>query len=125
MARPYRPAAPFDVAFKILKVKTTTVTKGVPVKTYQDPTSKTEDPQPVTFFGSFRTFGGTESVVNGVLVTYDTATIDTWWRSDITAADRIYMIQTGETYEIIATPENIGMRRQYMQLKVRRIGGTV
>ena len=125
MARPYRPAAPFDVAFKILKVKSTAVEKGVPVKTYQDPTSKTEDPQPKTFFGSFRTFGGSESVVNGVLVTYDTATIDTWWRSDITAADRIYMIQTGETYEIIATPENIGMRRQYMQLRVRRIGGTV
>lgn len=119
----YQPATPFDVAFKVLKVKSTSVVKGVPVKTYQDPTSKTEDPQPATFFGSFRTFGGSEATINGVFVSYQTITIDTWYRSDITNDCRIYLVETGETFELIAPPENIGMRHQYMQLRARRLGG--
>lgn len=117
--RRYQPSAPFDVAFKLIKCTGTTVEKGVPVKSY-----KPLKDAP-TFFGSFRTFGGTEAIVNGTQVTFDTATVDTWWRSDVTAADRIYLTATGETYELIAPPENINGRRQYMQLKARRIGGTV
>ena len=117
--RRYQPAAPFDVAFKILKCTGTTLDKGVPVKSY------TALKDAVTFFGSFRTFGGNEGIVNGVAVNYQTATIDTWWRSDINGSDRIYCCSTGETFELIAPPENVGMRRQYMQLKAQRIGGTV
>ena len=115
--RRYKPSAPFDTAFKILKCTGTDMSKGVPVKTYTLPSNSN------AFFGSFRTFGGSEGIVNGVAVNFQTGTIDTWWRSDITAADRIYVVQTGETFELVAPPENIGFRRQYMQLKVQRIGG--
>lgn len=113
----YKPAMPFNVAMKLLKpfvVKSQGVTK----KTYEAP----ESVQSV-FFGSFRTFGGTERDVNGVFTLEDTATIDCWFNPNVTADCRIYVCDNGKTYEILGTPENIDMRNQFMKIKVRRIGG--
>lgn len=118
--RNYKPAAPFNVAMRLL-TPTTTIVKGVKKPTYPNPeTSPDECP---LFYGSFRTFGGTESNVNEVYTVVDTATIDTWYRPDIKADCRIYLCDAGMIYEIMATPENIEMRNQYLQIRCRRLGG--
>lgn len=112
----YNPPTPFDVAFKLLK-PTSTKAKGVTAKSFPEPE------QGETFFGSFRTYGGNESMSNDVYTVYDTGIIDTWYRPDITSDCRVYICDTGETYEIINRPENIGMRHQYLQFKVQKVGG--
>lgn len=88
---------------------------GVTVKTY--------DPDGMVRFCNFSTYGGTEQTVNGVLSVEDTAEIVTWFEPDITSADRIRLLETGVDYEIIGEPENIELRRQEMQFKVRRVKG--
>lgn len=113
----YRPSVPFSVAMKLLAPTVENV-RGARVKTYPDPS----DVQAV-FFGSFRTFGGTERMANEIYTIEDTATIDTWFDPSITADCRVYVCATGKTYEIIGTPENIDMRNQYCSFKVRAIGG--
>ena len=115
--RNYKPAEPFNVAMRLL-VPTTTNVKGVVKKTFSAP----EDS--FLFYGSFRTFGGTESNVNDVYALVDTATIDTWYNPAFKADCRIFLCDTGETYEIMATPENINRRNQYLQLRCRKLGGT-
>lgn len=72
-------------------------------------------------FVSFRTFGGTEKTSNGQVVVENTATIETWYRPDITPASRFEV--DGTTYEVLGTPENIGMRNQYLAAKVRAVKG--
>lgn len=116
MARRFRPNEPFTVAMKLL-VPTETVVKGVVKKTFSDP-EKSE-----LFFGSFRTFNGTENFSNDVYTVYSTATIDTWYNPNITSACVVYLCETGEKYQIISEPENIDMRHQYMQFKVEKVGG--
>lgn len=88
---------------------------GVTVKTY--------DPDGVVRFCNFSTYGGTEQVVNGVLTVEDTAQMVTWYEPDITSADRIRLLETGTDYEIIGEPENVELRNQEMQFKVRRVKG--
>lgn len=117
MARRYNPQIPFDVPMKLLK-PTSTVVKGVTKKVFPDPTKVEE-----VFFGSFRTYGGTENMSNEVFTVYDTAVIDTWYRNDITSDCRVYICETGEIYDVISRPENIGMRHQYMQFKLQKHGG--
>lgn len=84
---------------------------------------KTFDPDRIVRFCNFSTYGGTEQTVNGVLSVEDTAQIVTWFEPDITSADRIRILETGADYEIIGEPENIELRRQEMQFKVRRVKG--
>lgn len=115
----YKPPLPFNVAMKILK-PTISTAYGVVSKTYP---KADEVDHKWMFFGTFRTFGGTESKTNDTYTLLDTATIDTWYRSDITADCRIYVLDTAETYEIIGTPENIGMQYNYLQFKVQKVGG--
>ena len=88
---------------------------GVTVKVY--------DPDGVVRFCNFSTYGGTEQVVNGVLSVEDTAQMVTWFEPDITSADRIRLLETGTDYEIIGEPENIELRNQEMQFRVRRVKG--
>lgn len=108
----YRPSGPFNVPM-VLFVPTETMAKGTPKKTYPA--------QGLTFFGRFRTFGGTERVVNDILVLDDTGTVETWYRSDITADCRVEI--GGKPYEIIGTPENIEMRNQFLVFRVRAYRG--
>lgn len=116
MARQFKPQMPFDVAMKLL-IPTETKVKGTTKKEFPSP-----DNAPL-INGSFRTFGGTENFSNDVYMVFNTAWIDTWYRPDITSDCRIYICETGETFEIITSPENIGMRHQYMQFKVQKVGG--
>ena len=88
---------------------------GVTVKTYS--------PDGMVRFCNFSTYGGTERDVNGVLSVEDTAQMVTWYEPDITSADRIRLLESGTEYEIIGEPENIELRQQEMQFKVRRVKG--
>lgn len=93
---------------------------GVTVKTY--------DPDGMVRFCNFSTYGGTtvaasEPDTNGIIAVEDTAQVVTWFEPDITSADRIRLLETGVEYEILGEPENIEMRQQEMQFKVRRVKG--
>lgn len=90
---------------------------GVTVKTY--------DPDGFLRFCNFSTYGGTERDVNGVLVVEDTAQVVAWFEADIKGGDRIRLLETGADYEIIGEPEDIELRHQEMQFKVRRVKGGV
>ena len=115
--RNYRPVTPFNVPMRLL-VPTTVMVKGVAKKVFSDPAESFQ------FFGSFRTFGGTETTVNDIFSVIDTATIDTWYNPSFKADCRIYLEETGEIYEILATPENIERRNQYLQIRCRKyVGG--
>lgn len=115
MARNFKPSVPFNVPMRLL-IPAYTYVKGVEKKTFPAP----ED-SPL-FFGSFRTFGGSESLSNDVYTVIATAVIDTWYRPDIKADCRIYLLEGDETFEIVNEPENIDRRNQYLQFKVRKIG---
>ena len=82
--------------------------------------TKTCPEEGLLFYGSFKTFGGTDREVNGVFVVENTATIDTFYRPDIKADCRIYIPDLG-FYEIIGEPENISMNNQFMRFRVRRL----
>ena len=116
MARNFRPTAPFNVPMKLL-TPITKKSKGVVNKILPEP----EDAP--LFFGAFRTFGGSESMTDDVYTVYDTGTIDTWYRPDIKSNCSIYIVPTGETYEIVGSPENINMRNQYLRIRVKKVGG--
>lgn len=77
----------------------------------------------ILIYGSFRTFGGTERNVNGLYSIENTATIDTWYRPDITSACRIGLPETGAIYDILGEPENIAMQNQYLRFKVIEVKG--
>ena len=101
----------------ILLTPTTSTVQGVRKKVYPEPNGKD------LFFGSFRTFQGTERDEDGIYTLLDTATVDTYYKPEIKADCAVYLPDTGETYEIIGKPENISMRNQYMQFRVQRVGG--
>ena len=112
----YKPKTPFSVAMKIL-TPTYSNAYGVNAKTY--PSGEAIDACP-TIFGSFKSYGGTEIVDNGVYTIEDTATVDTWYRPDIRPDCALYICETAEVYEIINAPEDIERRHLYMRLKVKR-----
>lgn len=110
----YRQNTPYKVAFKLL-TPTITQSKGVTTKTFTESSN--------TFFCSFKTFGGTETTQNGVYSVLNTATVETWYNGNIKADCRIKLIQTGEVYDIISTPENINFEYKCLQFKVRAVEG--
>lgn len=115
--RAYSPPAQFNVPMRLL-VPSVEIIQGVTQKIF----SSLENS--ALFFGSFRTFGGTENLSNGVHTLISTATVDTWYRPDIKPDCRIFLCDTGEIYDIISDPENIDRKNQYLQFKVRKSGGT-
>lgn len=116
MAKHFKPYFPFDVPMKLL-IPTYETVKGVVKKNYPN-----ADDAPL-IFGSFRTFNGTETTVNDVYTVIDTGTIDTWYRPDIKADCRVMLCDTGDLYEVYTTPENIDRRNQFLQFRVRKVGG--
>lgn len=107
----YRPAEPFTTVVELFKPVYKTV-KGVTVKDWET----------AGFLHcSFKTFGGTESVVNDQLIAVDTANIETWYRPGITSAS---MIKLGaKSYEIVGEPEDIEQRHQFLKFKVQAVRG--
>lgn len=112
----YKPLSPFSVALMLL-VPTNSNVMGVSKKTFPAVSDG------ILFFGSFKTYGGTEHEVNGLLSVEDTATVETWYRPDITSGCRVAIAGTNAVYEIVGEPENIEMRNQFLKFKVSRVKG--
>jgi SPP1 family predicted phage head-tail adaptor len=72
-------------------------------------------------FCTFKTYGGTETTSNDLLVVNDTAEIETWYRPDITSSSQIKL--GDKLYEVIGQPENIEMRNQFIKFKVQAVRG--
>ena len=119
MAKQYQPQVPFTVPAMHLKRKTKKV-NGVNQESF------TEGGM---FYCSAKSYGGTEKTVNGVYVIEDTWTIDTWFNPAFEKGDKIrFLDEVGDDgkypeFEVLASPENINRRGQYMRFKVSRIGG--
>lgn len=109
----YKPNLPFNVPAMHLK-RTLTKVNGANQESFTEKTM---------FFCSAKSYGGTEKQVNGVTVIEDTWTIDTWFNPDFKKGDKIRFLDGTMEYEILATPENINRRGQYMRFKAVGIGG--
>lgn len=110
----YKPDLPYDTPVKLFNPTYETV-RGVPKKVYEG--------EGELIFCKFKTYGGTETTVNGVLTVVDTANVETFYRPDITSAS---MIKLGnKEYEVMGVPEDIEQRHQILKFKVRGVrGGT-
>lgn len=109
----YKPPLPFNVPAMFLKRSIQKV-NGVNDPYYAEKTM---------FYCAAKSYGGTEKVVNGVYVIEDTWQIDTWFNPAFDKGDRIRFLDDSTEYEILASPENINRRGQYMKFKVVRISG--
>lgn len=109
----YKPQLPFNVPAMLLKRSMRKV-NGVNQESFTEKTM---------FYCAAKSYGGTEKVVNGVYVIEDTWIVDTWYNPAFDKGDRIRFRDDNTEYEILASPENINRRGQYMQFKVVRIGG--
>lgn len=112
----YRPQMDNTIPLLLL-IPTYTKVQGVAKKSFPD----LDDG--VLFYGTFKTYGGTERDVDGVYSIIDTATIVCWYRPDIKSDCRICVPQTGAVYEVLNEPENVNMRNQFLRFKVRRVKG--
>lgn len=108
----YKPDLPYNTPVKLFNPTYETV-KGVTKKVYSDTHS--------IVFVKFKTYGGTETTVNGQLTVIDTANVETWYRPDITSASVIEL--GGKRYEIMGEPENVEQRNQCLKFKVRSVNG--
>ena len=101
----------------VLLVPSYSESMGVPTKAFPSPDSGFK------FYGSFKTYGGTERDINGLYTIEDTAQVDCWSNPQITSECRVSLPETQATYEIINEPEDIDLRHQFMKFKVRRLKG--
>ena len=110
----YKPDLPYDTPVELFNPTYETV-KGVTKKVYPE---KGE-----LVFCKFKTYGGTETTVNGQLTVIDTANVETWYRPDITSASQIRL--GSKKYEVMGEPEDVEQRHQILKFKVRGVkGGT-
>lgn len=101
----------------ILQTPTMSTYNGVRKNTFTDVDG--------VIFANFKTYGGTETTVDGILQVEETANITTWFRPDIQSGCRIKRATDGAVFEILGEPENIEQRNMLLKFKVRRIKGGV
>ncbi len=112
----------------ILLIPVTLNKQGVVQKTFptieEALSYKDENKRPINlFYGSFKTYGGTETDINGIHSIMDTANIETWYRPDIKSDCRIVRANDNAIFDIINEPEDINQRHQFLKFKVKRIKG--
>ena len=82
--------------------------------------------------GNFKSFGGTEVVVNGIITVVETAQVVCRYRPDIKSDTRFILLPAGvdeesgkpnAVYEILGDPENIEMRNMFYKIKLKRVKG--
>ena len=112
----YRPNLPFSTPLVLLK-PTYTQVNGVKTKVLPEITDG------VMIYGTFKTYGGTEKIIDGIYSMTDTAVVETWYRPDITSDCIIALADTGAKFEILNEPENIERRNQFLKFKVQRVKG--
>lgn len=110
----YKPNTPFNVPLFLL-VPAYEKIKGTPVKKYPE---KGE-----LIYCSYKTYGGTEAVVNGLYSVEDTAVIETWYRPDIKADCAFRLTDDNTIYEVVGKPEDINRQHQYLKFKVKAVTG--
>lgn len=112
----YRPSKPFTTPLLYFPVVSSERKLGKLVNTYAT--------EGILFFGSFATYGGTETTVNGARHVVDTANVETWFRPEFAANGRVALADHPEkVYEIEGDPENIEMRNQFCKMKLSRVKG--
>lgn len=112
----YRPSEASQMTTAMQLQQPQTVTEyGVTVKTYKEAAE--------SFMCNFKSYGGTERIVNDVLSVEDTAQIVCWYNPNIKGDCRIKRLSDNAVFEILGEPENIEMRNQFLKFKVRRIKG--
>ena len=107
----FKPSAPFTTAASLQNV-TYDAIQGVRTKEYG---------AGELIFINFKTYGGTETEVNGVIGVEHTAIVETWYRPDIKSDSRLTV--AGRKFEIMGVPEDIELRHQYLRFKVKEIKG--
>ena len=110
----YRPSQPFTVPVMLLVPAYESV-KGVKKAVYP-----ANGP---LIFCSYKTYGGTDTTINGIVAVEDTGYVETWYRPDIKSDCHIRFVESGEEYEIMGKPENINMRNQFCKFKVHIVTG--
>ena len=73
-------------------------------------------------FSNFKTKGGTQSVVDGVLTVIDTATAVITYRADIKRGDRVECLADGSMWDVLHI-ENIDMQCRDCALTLQRVEG--
>jgi len=123
MAKRYQPSVPFTTPLIVLKPTEYTKVAGVPKKVLPDLKDG------FLIWASFKTYGGSrneEKTVDGLLSIEDTASVETWFRPDITSDCVVVLANdTKAQYQILNEPENIEQRNQYLKFRVRRVKGGV
>lgn len=114
----FKPLLPYTTPLVVLK-PTITKVGGVRAKVIPDVKDGFQ------IFASFKSYGGTEQTVDGIYSIIDTASVETWYRPDITSDCIVVLTDTGAQYEIISEPENIDRRNQFMKFTVKRLKGGV
>ena len=114
----YRPPEAAEMTTPlILQTPTQTKYNGVRTNAFTDADG--------IIYANFKTYGGTERQVDGILEVEETAQIVCWYRPDITSACRIKRAADGAVFEILGDPEDIEQRHQFLKFKIRRIKGGV
>ena len=115
----YRPAEAEQMTTPLkLQIPVPKVVSGVTKYDYKDAT------EPI-FYGSFKTYGGTEQNINDIYSIKDTANIVCFYRPDITTNCKIINLKNNKEYRVIAEPENTDERNQFLKFRVERIKGGV
>lgn len=114
----YRPKGANDMTTPIRLLKPIYKTVSGQSKKAYPPIEKGE-----IIYCNWSSYGGTESVTNGVLTVIDTAQVLTWFRDDIKSDCRIVLLSDNSVYEILGKPENIEQKNFYCQFKVKSVGG--
>lgn len=114
MAKEYEANLPFDIPALHLK-RTLKKVNGV----NQEKFTAAKEP----FYCSAKSYGGTEKVVNGVVVIEDTWIVDAYYNPSFSKGDKIRFLDDNSEFEILASPENINRRGKFMRFKVLAIGG--
>lgn len=108
----YKITNTFNVPIAFLKSETKKV-NGVNKKTFTE-----SEP----FFCSFKTYGGTEKVIDDIYIVENTAVIETYFNPEIKNDCRLKLLTDGSEWEILSL-ENIEMRNMYLRIKVRNLNG--
>jgi len=74
-------------------------------------------------WANWKSYGGTETVVNGLTVIEETAQVTMRYRPDIKKGCQM-QLPDGRTYEVMGEPENPDMANRYLIFKVKRIKGS-
>lgn len=69
----------------------------------------------------WKSYGGTESVIDGLSVYKDTATIECRFTPNINQNDIIENLITNTKYKIITVPDDINQLHQFLRFKVERL----